>query len=551
MTIDGLKRLTRKLIRRDHVRDQQQRRPDSRLAGQSSIMDQYQPPPGPPPRMATSLTTDAGVPGLAANELDYLVNEVKDYQLMHGSLVKQMRCDPHLGDGGWVRVDPNSVRAVPVGVSVLPTPFPKRCFIEALQLQEAFNELYMRVACDEAWLYGVLEPLLEGDDFLAALWDIHLKVKEIGEVQDIVSGMFRSDYMLDSGRDGVSLKQVEMNNLSVAGACHAESVAGMHAHLQRVRDGSNDLPPNNNTDRLATSLALGHGAYTSNKAAPKLCVLMVVQPNNVNIADERPLEYALWDRGIPLYRCEWQAVLQQTRLTEDRTLLFKPMLSGPELEVSVVYYRAGYMAEEYSFNAGFETRLSLEMSRAIRCPDVLTHLTTFKVVQQALTRPGAVERFLSSEKAAIVRETFMPIYDLFGEEGRIIGRDIEKAKDYVLKPNLEGGGHNIYRRDIPAFLLLMPEDRWKDYILMRLIEPPEDTIGILMPPGGLYQGPLVSELGVLGTCLWRVKRYAHSVKIEVLSNECAGWTFKSKPRSVDEMSVLKGFGCFDCPSLQV
>jgi len=31
--------------------------------------------------------------------------------------------------------------------------------------------------------------------------------------------------------------------------------------------------------------------------------------------------------------------------------------------------------------------------------------------------------------------------------------------------------------------------------------------------------------------------------------EVAGWTFKTKPVSVDEMSVVKGYGCFDCPLL--
>jgi hypothetical protein len=33
------------------------------------------------------------------------------------------------------------------------------------------------------------------------------------------------------------------------------------------------------------------------------------------------------------------------------------------------------------------------------------------------------------------------------------------------------------------------------------------------------------------------------------TNRLAGWSFKTKAAGVDEMSVVKGYGCFDCPRL--
>lgn len=116
------------------------------------------------------------------------------------------------------------------------------------------------------------------------------------------------------------------------------------------------------------------------------------------------------------------------------------------------------------------------------------------------------------------------------------------AKDYVLKPNLEGGGHNIYRQDIPGFLSTLPEEEWQKFILMRCIDPLKQN-GHLMLAEELYTGPVVGELGAIGTCVWR--REGNSV--EVLSNRMAGWTFKVKPAEVDEMSVVKGYGCFSTP----
>lgn len=173
---------------------------------------------------------------------------------------------------------------------------------------------------------------------------------------------------------------------------------------------------------------------------------MIVQPRNFNVADERPIEYRLWEVGVPCYRCEWQEVLRRTTLTPDRNLMYRPVGSQADLEVTVVYYRAGYDATEYD-ECGKATRLRLELSRAIKCPDVLTHLSTIKAVQQALTESAALERFLSDADAERVRSTFMPMSALdmsaAGSHTRSIATDASQAVHYVLKPNLEGGGNNI------------------------------------------------------------------------------------------------------------
>lgn len=214
-----------------------------------------------------------------------------------------------------------------------------------------------------------------------------------------------------------------------------------------------------------------------------------------------------------------------------------------------MYYRAGYDPAEYSYPEGRETRLRLEIARPIKCPDVLTHLTGFKIVQQALAQPGVVERFLGPEMAAKITATFMPMlaFDDPGAEAYRIAKDRTESQKYVLKPNLEGGGHNVYREAILGFLNRIPEPQWRKYILMRLIDPPANAEGVLLMPEDLYQGPIISELGILGTCMWR-KRSDGTLQ-EIMRNDKAGWTFKTKPASEDEMSVVKGYGCFDCPKL--
>ena len=488
-------------------------------------------------------------------QLFHLTNEIKDYQIVHGSLLKLVEYETE-----------SSAPARAVGVSVLSTPFPRRCYDEAMELQSIFNELYVRVAADPDWLYSVLGKLMEHDALVSALWNVYLQVKEAGVVQDIVCGVFRSDYMLHQPTldEPVCLKQVEFNTFSCSGISHAERIANMHKHLARVRSTDTNpsswhdtrLPPSSNIQSVVNLLVTAHKRYTSfHPTTRPIGILMPVQPYNFNIADERPIELGLWDAGIPCYRCIWFDALTRTTLTDSRTLLFRPTVGAAEVEISVVYYRAGYAAEEYR-SEGLAARVRFEMSTAIKCLDILTNITNFKAVQAALSQPGALERFLPADKAEKLRKTFMPLLPLTattveGQAARQIALDPEQAVNYVLKPNLEGGGHNIYRSAIPAYLSSVPEETWEKYTLMRLIEPPATT-GTLMMPQDLYHGEIVSELGVWGTCLWTRQEGeggGERGEVEIVENNAAGWTFKSKPAEVDEMSVVKGYGCFDCPLL--
>lgn len=394
-------------------------------------------------------------------------------------------------------------------------------------------------------------------------------------------GVFRSDYMLHCHSADPSepqhsifettLKQVEFNSFSCAGGTHAHKVVEMHRYLSKTgaySPGEDDspsgrsidtsaLPPNNNVESLASGMAMAHATYGPPKSqqARQSGVLFIVQPNNFNIADERPIEYALWNRevSVPAYRLDFgEDVLSYTWLTESRELLFHPpwLGSASPVEISVVYMRAGYEIHEYD-RTGWKARVQLEKSAAIKCPSILSHLSTFKKVQQALTVSGTLERFLSDEKAAALRETFVSIYPLdnsvAGYHAQRLATDPARAANFILKPSLEGGGHNIFGTTIPNFLSSIPRSKWSTYILMERIKSPFVT-NVLMGPGGIDAGEVVSELGIIGTCLWQ-RSGACNRSYELLHNSVAGWSFKTKHADIDEMSVVKGYGCFDTPHL--
>lgn len=547
-------------------------------------------------------TTPSNYPpeNIPPSQLHSILTLIKDYQTNHGSLLKVIGSET-----------PHSVHLQPVSASVFPTVFPRRLFNEAVdELQFIYNELYCKLAEDVEWLYAVTGPLRRTEPLVDALWCVYEEIQRIRQnegsqyiEQRIHAGVFRSDYMLhvkdDSAADSddddkdenwtqhLCLKQVEFNSYSCAGGCHADKVANMHRFLARrgIYDfvlNSNEgrqeqsintkmppssLPKNNTINGIASVLASAHNTYGLRPYSPiasHTAVLIIVQPNNFNIADERPIEYALWnwtdDDPIPTYRIEWQLVLDQTQLTQTGELLFFPLEMGDRttthpVEISVVYHRAGYEPREYSEEInGKQIRTRLELSRAIKCPSILGHITTIKKVQQALTVPETLERWLTKEKADKIRGTFVDIRSLDDMAStNNLEEDEELAESYILKPaSLEGGGHNIYGADIPAFLkTLLPDSDKSAYILMQKIRSPLNVYGMLISSSrGVVADEVVSELGVFGGCLWeRKKSPSDSTRCRVIENRAVGWSFKTKEVSVDEMSVVKGYGCFDTPFL--
>ncbi|KAI9727304.1 MAG: hypothetical protein M1828_006923 [Chrysothrix sp. TS-e1954] len=500
-------------------------------------------------------------PILPENQLSTLASTVKDWQLNQGSLLKLVGSE-----------EDNSVLARQIGVTLWPSLFPRAAFEEARQLCCAFNELYAAVAEDEVWLFETLKDIFKTNRLAACLWSIHEQVKQDGYAQDIVLGIFRSDYMLheSSPSDELQMKQVEFNAYSCAGGVHASRVSDMHRYLYLSGAypsaefvnlmTADDMPQNKTIDGLTKALHSAHDAYNAHCSLArgrKSAVLFVVQPNNVNICDERPLEYALWNQTtpVPAYQVIFGQVSRQCSLGPAKELLFTPDVAAEAVEISTVYLRAGYDADEYD-DIGRASRYLLERSRAIKCPSILSHLSTFKNVQEALSQPGAIERFLDDpSKVKAIRRTFVPMYPLHKDsglckEGLRLALDEKTAPSYILKPSLEGGSHNIHGEEILAHARQVPVSEWNQYILMQRICSPT-VQNILMSPLEMYEGPTISELGIFGSCLWRrkdPKRHAGRAR-EMLLNQEAGLSLKTKPSERNEMSVVKGYGCFSSPLL--
>lgn len=84
-----------------------------------------------------------------------------------------------------------------------------------------------------------------------------------------------------------------------------------------------------------------------------------------------------------------------------------------DLEVSVVYFRAGYEPGHYPTQNEWDARYLVEKSAAIKCPSIHYHLAGTKKVQQALAKPGILKRFLTDDaKIKAITNTFTGLYSM-------------------------------------------------------------------------------------------------------------------------------------------
>eukprot|EP01024_Parvocaulis_polyphysoides_P041719 TRINITY_DN38292_c0_g1_i1.p1 TRINITY_DN38292_c0_g1~~TRINITY_DN38292_c0_g1_i1.p1 ORF type:complete len:387 (-),score=71.04 TRINITY_DN38292_c0_g1_i1:30-1058(-) len=341
--------------------------------------------------------------------------------------------------------------------------------------------------------------------------------------------------MLDepSGR----LLQVELNTISSSFGCLGTIVTGMHRYLY-TRLGKEDecLPENDTTFQLCFGIAKAWKAYED----PDAVVLMVAQPDEKNTFDQDWLVTTLWENfRIRVVRTSLKEIAQEATLTKDHQLRFSD--SG----VAVVYLRAGYTPDDYPSQIEWDGRIKLESCDAAKCPSVAYQLVGAKKIQQDLAQPGVVERFLKNgSQAAQIRELFAGLWSLDNLQDtttkEIIQKAIDTPSDFVLKPQREGGGNNLYDEELRS-RLQGGGNGLAAFILMQRIKPPKNS-AILVRRGEWMETDALSELGIYGT-------FVRKGEDDILLNSTAGHLIRTKASTSNEGGVAAGFAVLDSPML--
>nr|XP_018903512.1 PREDICTED: glutathione synthetase-like [Bemisia tabaci] len=465
-------------------------------------------------------------------ELIDLVQKTKDWALMHGA---GMRSKNNYSD--------DALQFAPF--TLLPSVFPRNEFHQVVQMQTVFNELIHKVAHNRQFLTDTLKNTIEADEFTRNLFKIYETVSNEGITQRSSLGILRSDYMLQNSEypytPFLCQKQVEINTIASGFGWLGPVSAHIHRFvLQEIgqTQNINQLPENNALTALCQGMVDAWKLYGKKDAV----ILFIVEDMTYNICDHRFHEFEIQELepAAKVVRRNLTEIGKHASLGKKKELLIDGM------EVALAYYRSGYAPVQYPSQLEWDARLLIERSLAIKCPSIQYHLAGTKKVQQVLASPNVLERLLKDEDTIkSIRKIFTGLYslDLDAEGDAAVKMGIEEPAKFVLKPQREGGGNNVYGENIRKVLQDMQhsEER-KAWILMERIFPPVQK-NVLVRPGEKEPmfADIVSELGIFGVII------GDADHIQV--NRQAGHMLRSKLSNADEGGVAAGSGVLDSPLL--
>nr|XP_019533927.2 glutathione synthetase-like isoform X3 [Aedes albopictus] len=507
-----------------------------------------------------------------------IVEKAKDWAIMHGAAMRSK-----------ANFSPDALQFAPFILT--PSSFPRKEFEKAVELQVTLNELMHCVAHDDEFLKETLQNTIQVDAFTGSLFKIYETVLKEGIAQPISLGLLRSDLMLETrcensckvrcarakpyccwkqveinsiasgfGHLGPPLslgllrsdylanflesnaiKQVEVNTIASSFGGISTFMTPMHSYILKelgYADRLVDLPENHALSGLCDGMVEAWKIQNN----PSAAIMFVIEDITYNICDQRFHEFYIRETypHIAVIRRTLTQIFEQGKLGPNGELLIG------DVPVTVIYFRAGYEPGHYHGSNEWAARLLMERSMAIKCPSIHYHLAGTKKVQQALAKPEILKRFIAdAAKIDSIKDIFTGLYSLDkGEEGeQAVKLALSNPERYVLKPQREGGGNNVYGSDIPGALEKMNEDERSAWILMERIFPPLSRGYMVRPGGKMPPGivDLVSELGIFGAII--------GTKDKILYNKQVGHMLRTKLSSANEGGVAAGLGALDSPYL--
>ncbi|KAH8396104.1 hypothetical protein KR222_003470 [Zaprionus bogoriensis] len=433
-------------------------------------------------------------------------------------------------------------------------------FTQSISLGILRSDLMLESDCPE------LSPLMNrscgcGDDEDDAAMDAKTKAKGAKPAMAVKGAKCMPGKRVERSTSAYCCwKQVEINTIASGFGHLGPASKTIQSFVLRELGHAEKLTHvSSNNDSLSLSLMLPFPAQMpKNEALEGLCdgmvkawdiygkrnavILFIIEDVSYNICDQRFHEFYIRETypHIKVLRRTLTDVHREGKLGQQKELLLGTT------EVAVIYFRAGYEPGHYPTQGEWDARYMMETSLAIKCPSIQYHLAGTKKVQQALAQPAVLERFINDpEEIKAVGKIFTGLYSL--DDNEVGNANYEMAlrtpEKFVLKPQREGGGNNVYGLDIPDALKRMSRVERSAWILMDLIHPPLSQ-GYMVRPGSEMPPKIVdmvSELGIFGVVIGDADNIVHNYQ--------AGHMLRTKLSTANEGGVAAGLGALDSPYL--
>ena len=397
--------------------------------------------------------------------------------------------------------------------------------ISQLQIHTQWSSLlFWKVAQNSDFLREILEPTAKVDEFVRFLLSLIPQEKR----QDQQLLINRNDFLFERKENGeLQPLQVEFNTISASFAHLSGRVTALHQQLQQ----ENILKAAPLPHDAIAGFASGIKETIENLGWRDSALLILVQPKERNWFDQMGLFAALSQRGVKVVRATLAEVHQKGKLKNG------DLWVGPQ-RIGIVYFRAGYAPGDLPDEDSRSARRMLEASTAVLVPEASMQLAGTKKIQQVLADYSILSEFVPESVADQLKAYFAM---MFGLEEEVEGRPAreflaENAEQYVLKPQREGGGNNVYGAEIKDFLTSLPTSEDRAWIAMKRIEA-ETAESLLVVQEQAQSRQSISELGIFG--LLRAQSG------DLRMNMPVGHLVRTKASNVNEGGVVAGYACLN------
>lgn len=202
---------------------------------------------------------------ISDKQLTELMKKARDFALFNGLCMRSKK-----------NFSEDSLQFAPF--TLLPSPFPRKEYNNACDLQITLNSIMHGVANDYEFLKESLKNTVETDDFSKKLFDIYETVYQEGFAQDVSLTLLRSDFMLSTAcptrsnckqhKPYCCLKQVEINTIASGHGWMGPSCTKLHRYVLQelnLTDELENLPNNNALQGLCSGIVDAWKIYNDTK----------------------------------------------------------------------------------------------------------------------------------------------------------------------------------------------------------------------------------------------------------------------------------------------
>ena len=305
------------------------------------------------------------------------------------------------------------------------------------------------------------------------------------------------------------------------------------------------LPINRPCSGFANAISKAVGEHNRKWNTNSNCVLFIVEDGESNIVDQYALEKCLVSQfRFHVIRLTLCFVLESCVVAGDDHHLYVN-----NKQVALVYFRTGYDPSHYPSDREWKARELIEKSSAVKCPTILAQLAGTKRVQESWYHDGGK---ILRDRFGFTESQVSELLSVFARQGlptsdpNMVAEACASPSNWVLKPQREGGGHNLYGDDLVRVLKQASIQELSQYVLMERMQPnpqPALVIDVEASKNSRYIVPCiiqdsVSELGI----------YSYYVP-STSENKVVGHLLRTKSSQVTEGGVNAGYAYLDTLAL--